>query len=366
MLSRWGLALGGAVLVAGGIALAVFTQTGPANDDAARDAIQTLLQQRHTAFVKHDLDGYMGTVDPGRVFLRTCEEQRFAALAHMGFRPPPLALGKTDTYLDYVRGWVDVGDGWERLFFRNDGAHWYVSEPTSGELGDDRSREVAGVTVKYRDAEGDLIEPVARDLPSIIDSVLVDAPSPPTHLFTLRIATLTSTDGRCFVAGEAGGYGTTQITLRQIAVMNRYEQLSYETTATVRHEALHWIQAEHSIRALERADWWLVEGWPYLLANKPTFDERRFMVCKGTPPTFSELRFGPGPVTPVETTSRYYTIASLLVERLYDKESGAANYWKLFDAFDAPPDATPYEDAIGMDGQHMYASWLESALARYC
>src|SRR5919198_902430 len=84
MLSRWGLALGGAVLVAGGIALAVFTQTGPANDDAARDAIQTLLQQRHTAFVKHDLDGYMGTVDPGRVFLRTCEEQRFAALAHMG------------------------------------------------------------------------------------------------------------------------------------------------------------------------------------------------------------------------------------------------------------------------------------------
>jgi len=358
----------GVVFVLAGIGLSFVSRTGPTVDASTRAAITELLDRRVTAARANDLDRFMGTVDPARVFLRNCEQQRFEAEARLGLssRAPTLVLGATDTYGSYVRAWVHDPLGWQRIFLRNDGYRWYLSEPTSAELGDEQSRDYSGIKVTFRDVESDLADAVGHEAELILPSVMAQAPTPPTRLFSVRIATLTGTAGRCFVAGRASGYGATVLTLVQVRLTERLDRLSADTTDTLRHEALHWVQLDHSSDAMMAMDWWLIEGWPFLIANDPSRGLRAASVCAPGLPTYSTLRFGPGPDDPPEVVTREYVVASLLVERL-GTVYGAKAYWHIVDAFAKEIEATrSYQSAIATDGPSFYAAWSDEARRQYC
>jgi hypothetical protein len=141
--------------------------------------------------------------------------------------------------------------------------------------------------------------------------------------------------------------------------------VSAETEATLEHEALHWVQIDHSPSAMGAADWWLIEGWPYLIANTPSPGLRAFSVCTSPLPSYSQLRFGPLPDLQPEVVERYYVVASLLVESL--NAQGANAYWGVFDGFakDSDP-ARAFSSAIGLDGPSFYVTWAANARAKYC
>ncbi len=358
----------GVAFVLAGVGLSFISHTGPTIDAATRAAITELLDLRGSAMRANDLDRFMTTVDPARVFLHQCEQQRFEVLSRLGLitRAPTPVLGATSTYGDYVRAWVRDPFGWQRIFLRTDGYRWYLSEPTSAELGDEQSRDYSGIKVTFRDAESDLADAVGHEAEQILPSVMALAPSPPTRLFSVRIATLSGTAGKCFVAGEASGYGTTVLTLVDVRLTERLDRLSADMTATLRHEALHWVQADHSRDAMRAMDWWLIEGWPSLVANNASQTSRAEAVCASGPPTYSTLRFCPAPDDPPELVEREYVIASLLVERL-GTAYGAKAYWHVVDAFAKEIDATrAYQSAIGTDGPSFYAGWAQEAHRQYC
>ena len=357
--------LGGAFLVVG-VVLAMFTQAGPTSDESARAAIDDLMQQRYHALLTGDIDRYMRTVDPARGVLRTCEDQRFQTYVRLGMTPDAPVIGRVEKWGDYLRVWFDTSVGWKRLFVRYDGARWYVSEPTSAELGDEESKDIEGVTVSYRAAESDVIDAIAAELPSIIDSVTAHAPTPPSHLFSLRVDTLTTASGNCFIAGLAQGRGSTLITLRDIGLTPGYNHLSRDTSATIEHEALHWLQIDRSATAMRSMDWWLVEGWPFLVANTDlsTIARRGSAVCDQPALEYEDLRFGPRFDARPEAAQRLYLAASLLVERI-SKSGGDSAYWRIFDAFD---DSTsdPFVRVTGADGSAFFRSWLADARKQYC
>jgi hypothetical protein len=357
--------LAGAAFLAAGVGLSLFTTAGPANNDSTRSEITIVLEKQLDAYRSHDLGLYMSTIDPDRLFLRDCEQQRFAVAQRLGLSLPEVVLGRTEKYGDYIRVWVRDADGWRRMFMRNDGARWYISEPTSGELGEDQETVFAGVRVSYKAVERDLVDAIGRDVSSVVKAVTAHAPAPPNQLFSVKIATMASTNGRCFVAGEAEGYGTATLTLREVRLTDEYDRVSAETEATLEHEALHWVQIDHAPSAMGSADWWLIEGWPYLIANTPSPGLRAHAVCTSSLPTYSQLRFGPLPDLQPEVIERYYVVASLLVESLSAQR--ADGYWKVFDGFanDSDP-AVAFSSAIGLDGPSFYLTWAAAARAKYC
>lgn len=344
-----------------GVGLAMFTQAGPTNDESAKAALNDLLDRRYKALLTRDLDGYMSTVDPARTFLRECEKQRFETYVRLNIAPESVSVGRVDKYGDYLRVWIGTDLGWRRTFARYDGARWYLSEPTSNELGDDLTKEYAGVKVHYRAAEDDLASVVGEDIPLIVDRVTPHAAAPPARLFEVRIATLTGASDSCFIIGQAEGLSTTLITLKDVRLTTAYDHISRDTAATVEHEALHWLQHEHAARTGQ--DWWVIEGWPYLIAQPPDFSDRHFGVCVSAP-TFEDLRFGVRLDAKAEDVTRAYIVAALLVERV-DGSLGDRGYWQLFDAFDRPL-VDPYIRITGAEGPSFYSTWLEDARRRYC
>src|SRR5437867_3406675 len=89
-------------------------------EDPVRVGIAALLDAQHKALAARDLDGYLATIDPSRVTLRTCEQQRFETAALLKLPAPALKLGRTEVYSGYVRAMVADLAGWRRIFLRND------------------------------------------------------------------------------------------------------------------------------------------------------------------------------------------------------------------------------------------------------
>jgi hypothetical protein len=332
-----------------------------------RAAIAALLEAQHNAIAARDVNAYLATLDPSRVPLRTCEQQRFETAALLKYPVPDLRLGRTEPYKDYVRAMVGDISGWRRIFLRNEGDHWYVTEPTTGDLGGEVTREFAGIKVTANEAEADLIDPIGHDLDPVRAAVEQYAPTPPTKLFTVRVATLTASVGRCFVAGTAQlGYDNTSLTMRDVTLANGYASLSRTSLGVLTHEAFHWIQLDRSADAMRAIDWWLGEGWPERNAADPSGPRREDAICSAPLPSYDDMRRAPFPLTPAIEVGRRYTIAAVLIDRLAG-QYGADAYWRLFDAFGTEFNADrAYQVALGTDGPTFYGSWAAEARAHYC
>ena len=351
------------------VAVAGFIVARPSTvvDDPARVAIAGLLEQQRKALVKGDLNAYLATLDPSRVSLRTCEEQRFEIEVAQKMPVPSYTLGRTDTYKSYVRAWVSDLTGWRRVFVRNDGGHWYLTEPSTADLGPDVTREFAGIRVTAKEAEADLIDAVGHDLSSVRDAVVRYAPTPPTKLFSIWLSTLAAANGKCFFAGTAlPTYDGARLTLIDITLNPDYASLSLQSTNVLMHEALHWIQFEHSLDAVDSMDWWLMEGWPYRIADDPSGGARSSAVCSPSVPAYRDTRNPPSAGTSPIDVERHYVIGAMLVERL-GTQYGPSAYWQLVDAFAKDPDPDrAYKAAFGTDGATFYRAWLTDMQAHYC
>ena len=356
------IAILGAVLVAVGIGLGLFTQFGGANDEAANAAINDLLERRYNALVARELDAYMNTIDPARVFLRECATQRFQAYVRSDVLPQRLSVGRVEKWGSYFRVWLNTEYGALRTFMRYDGGRWYISEPFPRELGERLSKVYAGVKLHYQAADESLANVVGEDLVSIMSNVMTHAAEPPSALFELSIATLSDPGGECFVLGAAENWGMTNITLNDVRLTAEYDHISRDTAATIEHEALHWLQFDHGSRWKSAPSWWVIEGWPTLLSEPPSPSERRLAICT-SPPSYDDLTYGLRPGAAVEHVADAYTVAAMLVERIVGA-SGDAAYWRFFDDFGGTTD--PYLRATGSDGRSFYAAWLEDARRQYC
>jgi hypothetical protein len=335
-------------------------------DDPARVAITALLDAQHKAFAARDLNAYLVTLDPSRVSLRTCEQQRFETAALLKYPVPTLRLGRTDSYKDYVRAMVADVSGWRRVFVRNDEGHWYVTEPATGDLGGELTREFAGIKVTANEAEADLIDPIGHDLDQVRAAVQQYAPAPPAKLFTVRVSTLTASSGQCFVAGTAKfGYENTNLTMREVTLANGYASLSRGSLGVLMHEAFHWIQLDRSVDAMRAIDWWVAEGWPERYAIDPSGPRREDAICSAPLPSYDEMRRAPVAGTPAIELLRRYTIAAVLIDRLAT-EYGKDAYWRLFDAFGKEINADRAYAVLGTDGPTFYGSWATEARAHYC
>ena len=347
-----------------GVGVGVAIRLAGPTDDEARAAVNGLLDRKYKALEARDLDGYMSTIDPARIFLRNCARQRFEAWVRSGEPLPKVSVGRVDKWGKYVRVWLGTKDGWWRSFARYDGGRWYASEPFPGELGDHQTKEYAGVKVHYLAAEEDLASVVGEDLTSIMAGVLPHAAERPSAMFELEIATLSDPGGDCFIGGTAGRWGTTMIKLNDVLLTSTYDHLSHETVGIIEHEALHWLQNEHASRTKmrQRPHWWVSEGWPTLIANNPSLSDRHLATCS-SPPSYDDLRLGLRFDAKIEDVANAYTVAAMLVERVAGS-SGDVAYWRFFDEFGSTTD--PYLRATGSDGRRFYNAWLEEARHLYC
>ena len=350
-----------ALAIAAGIAYAL--RPG----DPTQQALIALMTQRRAAIAAHDLDAFLATVDPERPNLRTCEKDRFQAVAPHLPRPPDLALGRTDTYKGYIRAFAHDSFGWRRYFIRNVGGNWYVTEPTVTELGPDVSRQFSGITVTASEAEADLIDAVGNDLEFVRDKVLLYAPTKPSSFFKVRIATLSNTTTRCLVTGSASASSDgTVLTLRDVTLESTLRTLSQDSAATLIHEALHWVQVDHSADAMRAMDWWLVEGWPERLANDPPGQARTEAACAKPFPSYLQMTAVPSPLATDAEVGHRYVIAAMLIERL-EQQYGSDAYWRLVDAFGRERDRDrAYGSAFATTGAAFYDAWAADARAHYC
>lgn len=360
-----------AAIVAVGVALAValLMPRGPEVDDATKAAINELLDRRYDAAANRDIDAFMSTVDPARSFLRDCARQRFEAYLRNDDAPNDAtaerdSVDRMDRLGDYVRIWMGYEGGRYRRFARQEGGRWYMSEPFPRELGENLSAVYAGVKVHYQAADAEIASAVGSDLTTIMARASAHAAEPPSQFFEINVVSLADRGGACFRSGAAADWGTTIITLYDVELTPTYEHITSDTAVTIEHEALHWLQFQHISRAKLRKepDWWVIEGWPTFISALPSRSDRRDAACIA-PPSYDDLRLGPRPTSKVEEVGRMYTIAAMLVERIYGVSNDTA-YWQFFDDFGATTD--PYLRATGSDGRSFYNAWLDDARHEYC
>jgi len=334
-----------------------------------REALVTLLSARRAALLSRDRVAFLGTIDPYRASYAECQRQIFDVQARTGTRPPVYYLGRIEHMGEYVNAWVDDGPGLRRMFFRKVEGRWLFSEPLESDLGSRRTRTLSGVEVRYWPIDEEVVGFLDRELVTVRRTVVEHAPAPITTLFTLTIDPLSDPRGgrSCFVEGQAGvsNYSpNTSITLRALWLNAGYNALAQATRAALEHEALHWIQADHSASAMRAMDWWLVEGWPTLIAEPAPARRINGDLCVRAPPTYKEMHDGPIGGAPEETT-RSYRIASTMVDHLI-RTRGDAGYWMLVDAYRTTADPKEAYRSIGSDPDTFYAEWLAATRSRYC
>ena len=342
----------------------------PPIGDAERTAIETTLLEHAVALDKRDLSRFRETLDRTRVFFGDCQDALFRSLPD-GARVRGPVVGSVERYRDYLRAWVSDGVDWRRQYFRQVGDRWLLSEPLPQELGPERVAVHGGVELLSWSIDDDIVDLVGAALPDVRDFVVRHAKVSPTGRFTVRIEPLANPSGgaACLYAGTASlayGGSTTRIVIGEVRVTTGFAALSANTLATLRHEALHWIQFDYSADAVRNMDWWLLEGWPFFLTEPTSPSSRRAAFCREGAVLVPGLRMGPSRGATYELLARSYVLAGAAVEYL-NTTYGADAYWKVVDGFATGVDAQKaYWGAIRTDPTTFFDGWARWMKEAYC
>jgi hypothetical protein len=342
----------------------------PPVDEADRLAIETTLLEHAVAMNKRDLSRFHNTVDQTRGSFSLCQDRIFMAVPNGG-RVGGQLLGSVERYRDYVRGWVSDGVDWRRYYFRQAGDRWVLSEPLPQELGPERRAVFGGVEVTFWSIDDDIVDLVGAALPEVRDFVVGHARVPPKGQFTVRIDPLADPSGgsACLNSGSASlahRTSTAHIVLSEVRVTTGLAALSTDTLTTLRHEALHWIQLDYSAEAVGNMEWWLVEGWPFLLTEPVSLLERHSAFCRDRVVSTPGLRAGPTRTATYDVLVESYGLAGAAVEYL-QTTYGADAYWRIVDGFSSSADPqSAYMTAIGTDPVTFFDGWARWMTERYC
>jgi hypothetical protein len=131
--------------------------------DKTPSELVAVMKAWQTAIGKKDLTGFQATIDLTRAAFRRCQTEIFDIAARQGFTQSEVKIAKVEPYLDaYVRAYVgDDASGYQRMYFRREGAKWIRSEPVDAELGGDQTKTVNGLQLSYYGIDNDVIDTYA-------------------------------------------------------------------------------------------------------------------------------------------------------------------------------------------------------------
>lgn len=341
---------------------------------ATKAEIQSTLTAQSAAIEKRDLAAFQRTIDTTRNALRRCETELFDTAGRTGAGPAPQVL-RVEPYGAYARAWVDEGAdrGVARWYFRQVDGRWVRSEPTSGEVGEERKTTIDGIDVEHWAIDDDVVAAIgegtraARD--TVVKNLLGDAKQP----FGIRFYPTRSVQGiqSCNVVGFHLPNQPNDKFIRLFRYWFTADgaALSPATISFIRHEGLHWAQDQFITGISARLDWWLVEGWPDYVGESRSASYKRAVIC-GTPaPTYKQLADGPRtdlPDTRPEDAVRYYAFANTMIEYLYTQFGNSA-YRELLLAYKelADPKAN-LPKVLRVTPEQFHSGWIAFARKKYC
>ncbi len=343
-------------------------------NDNTKSEISSVLQRRQTALAGKDLQGFQATIDMTRPALRRCQQESFDVAVRQGASSTGPVVGKVEVYAGiYVRAYVDDGLGFMRVYFKNDGSRWVLTEPKESELGGEKTKTVNGVDLSYWGIDDDIVDAFGRAGAETRAFVLSLATKPPAKPFAFRLFPTRESAGltaSCAVAGSSFGAPTGDPFLRfyKYWVGPDFVSPSDYGKSVMKHEGLHWLQEQTIPGINARLDWWLVEGWPDYIGESRPQSAKVNAVCKNETPTFKQMVDGPNAdpnVTP-EREIQFYAYANTMVEYLYATFRKDA-YWDILAAYkDTVDPQVTYPKVLGVTPPQFYQSWLAFAKKKYC
>lgn len=348
-------------------------------DERARADIQALLDKQYQAKSAKDLARFQETLDQTRLAFRRCQTQDFDIASRLGPGRQGRVLAVEPALEGYLRAYVgDATSGYTRRYFRRDAGRWLMTEPTLAELGDERSRTVGGLVVRYWLLDEDVVEPIANATLAARAQAEKELRNTPIPYFVKLTSTQETAGefGRCTtqVLATYQEQPVPQLTVRELYFAAPREPTAY-SRAILTHESLHWVQHQNVTGTQGGIAWWLVEGWPDFVAGTRSLSTTRALLCGTTPvPTYKQL-VDPPPQdvdTPPEVFGQYYAYANSMVEYVYATR-GADSYWRLYEAYAKSGFRVAFQasDAVlagvlSTTPDRFRADWLAFARKKYC
>lgn len=345
-------------------------------NDNTKSEISALLQKRQTALVSKDLQGFQATIDLTRPALRRCQQESFDTAARQGATTTAPTVGKVEVYAGtYVRAYVDdqQGIGFQRVYFKNTGSGWILTEPKESELGGEKTKTVNNIDLSYWGIDEDIIGALAGAGTDARDFLLKLAIKTPAKPFALRLFPTRESAGLtagCSVAGSSfsAPNGDPFLRFYKYWVAPDFVRPSDYQQGVIKHEGLHWLQEQTIPGINARMDWWLVEGWPDYIGESRTQAAKVAAICRAATPTFKQLVDGPNAdpnVTP-ERQVQFYAFVNTMIEYLYATFPKDA-YWNLMAAYkDTVDPEVNYPKVLGVTPAQFYDGWTVFAKKKYC
>lgn len=372
------------IAMACALVLACGSPSTPAtNAERTRADIEALLARRADALARGDRAAYDTTYDASQPALRRWQTEEFAAATRGGgaaraprvSRVELLSPGLARVYADID---TDLLFGFEadahvvRLYVRQVGGAWVVSEPVSAALGDERRRELEGITIEHWAIDDDVIELVADEARSARDQVTRFAPRGFQLPVRVRIAPTAGSLGPGWPYGFIVQHSDREIVLPPVSVGldASLRALSTPTRSVLRVGLAYALREQllPGIGARLSNDYWLVDGWSVYAGGRVAQPDYFRSACAGVaPPSLKQLSEPIGPsVGSAADAHVLYAHMRSLIEHLYERY-GAGAYWEILEAFRSDADSrVVLPKVLKVTPDAFYAQWLAWAKKKYC
>jgi hypothetical protein len=350
------------------------TGPGAAAPSIAPEEIQATYDALSRAMRSRDIAKVRSLYDPARGAYTACAIESARLIFEVDSASPSSIVIRTEPYLGYVRAYARSGSVVTRSYLRRAGSGWVFTEPLATELGIERRVERDDVRVSYWSVDEE-IAPAVLGVASYARR-WVEPFSPAWNSRTLDVYLFPTREGGSSI--PCVGVAAAHVSREPIEIWAMASTLTYSDPlarvasasagVTFVHEALHVTQALVTPLAMTRPAWWLIEGWPTLLANGESrlASELPRIGCSELP-TYAQLASGVGLVRDPrpDTVQRFYTYAASAVK--YVGEINADGYWRFMRSYEGPgtPDEI-VERAVGLSADGFRDAWAAWVKKRYC
>ncbi len=364
-------------------------ETGPVGAETVK-ALEAVLHARADAMGRGDLEAFTQTIDTTKPAFRRMQRRIFDLPNDFISLQSSFKVSRAERYQGYVRAFVEMtneGNGYfgvfkgervqTRLYFREQGGRWVVTEPVGTQAGEQKRRVAGDTTIVYWTMDEDLGDVLAKE---VADALAFAAQKAPKQVsFKLEVSYIPTAElagpGWDATIGANNNGERATIYAPWYAFDNTQTHVSTYTRFTLRRLALDAMRdavVGGSGPVVPRLinDVWLNIGWD-LLVTDLDFTALLRQSCAGIPvPTFRQLADGPPQLgeaaAPAETYARSYGYSQSLVSYLFER-FGSDAYWRLLDAY-ARNGASPasFSAVLKTTQEDFYGSWLTWLKKKYC
>jgi len=381
-----------------GFALLLSCSPMPGGPSDARSSIETLLQKRTAAVVANDADAFRSTVDGARPALRRTQQDLFDAMrARMSGGSTMTKVLKVEAYGAYTRAYVDDSPElmllgvdspptYKRVYFRQEGGTWLLTEPKVDELGALKHDRIGDIDIEHWAIDDDIVGAVAAEMAAQRAAVAQMVPSGALPPISLRLYPTAETIGLAGIPDAAAAHS---IVLERDATLRIYDlwwtagpgDVSAFSQFVFRDQLLGMARERLAPLAYLRMDWWLRHGlglatsgpdvggavrdlcaepltWTQMFAGpqKDTMGGGEMMGGDALAPTYQRFMSS--------TTPRAFVQARSMIEYLRAAK-GERAYWDLVLAYQKESGPSiAYATALGVTPERFYSDWLAWAKAR--